>query len=176
MKSQPKKMYALETLVSDNGTGIKGKLTHAEVCGDGSIRYVIQADIGSEVIGSGISEDRVEGGKLAEMPKLPWAALKKTVTDTHTGFTGRLVSFLIQESLIQAEVQPVGLCPKTNQPHDARYIDITQLRGEGLPEYDQTDAQVEATIRSLREERKEECQIVEIEPHWETVERKTVQK
>ena len=137
-------MFALSMPVSDNGTGMRGRLIYAHITGDGQIEYLLAPALHTSVPWSTtevpvqsywVSSDRIMDGTKVPCPELPWSALKTLVEDTVTGFTGRLTGFLVGTGFIQGRVQPIGFNQDTMTIHDSHDFDITHLVGDEITDY-----------------------------------------
>jgi hypothetical protein len=114
----PKKMYRLLIPTKDLATDSPGALTHAQIFSNGVIHYIFQPGrldpkTGSPVRKYWITSDRVDPEtEKVPLPNLPIEAFGIIHRDVVTGFTGKVIAFVMHpEGCVHAELQETDAAP-----------------------------------------------------------------
>lgn len=131
-------MFVLGTKVKDTVTGLKGRLEHLIIRGDGSRMYTFQPgsldpETGNPVERIFITPDRIKGLEEPD-PAMPLEILGTEAEDPVTGFKGTVTSLVVHlNGCVHASLQPKGMAPKGDIPRQAQEFDIRILKGPNIP-------------------------------------------
>lgn len=145
------RMIKLITPCKEKATGLKGRVTHAIVKTDKSVKYIFQPsginpENGQPVEQMFIGPERLDVPKESlEEVEVPFEILGTQVTDMASGFNGMAIEFVrYTHGCFHVIIQPKGMLPKTKSPIKQHEFDLRQCTG---PMIKQLDAQQLAQSR-----------------------------
>lgn len=130
----------LESIITEQETGLTGMLTHWIYNRDNSIRYIFQPrginpKDQQPVDRIVITPSTIPSDTPSEDFEVPDGLLGTVVTDRASTFTGIASAFVCHlDGCLHVKVQPSGIVPGTNAPIGANEFDLRRLDGPGIPE------------------------------------------
>lgn len=132
------KVLKLGTVCQDNGTGLKGTLTHWSIDMGKSVNYLLQPkrldEEGLPVKKLLVREERlVIKDSDFEYVDVPFEILGSDVTDQPSGFSGMAVEFIRHlNGCFHVLIQPKGINPKTKMPAQQCDFDLRSCTGKKI--------------------------------------------
>jgi len=136
-------MIKLTSPCQEKATGLKGRVTHAIIKMDKSVKYLFQPrginpDDGQPVDKIFVGPERLLfSEKDLELVDIPFEILGTQVTDKASGFTGMATEFIrYTHGCFHVIIQPKGTLKKTNSPIKHTEFDLRQCEGPMIEKLD----------------------------------------
>lgn len=132
------RVYKLESIITEQETGLTGMLTHWWYNRDGSTRYVFQPrginpKDHQPVDRIFINPATIPDDTPMEDFEVPDGLLGTTVTDRASTFSGIASAFVCHlDGCLHVRVQPPGIVEETKAPIQAMEFDMRRLDGDAI--------------------------------------------